>query len=593
MSFEIISANYNKATDRDKLGQEVVEEYDYDNRRLTSYHDNCNSWYKYYRGIWNKEDYPFRSKIFINMIYSVVETIKPRLMGYLFNSQPYVSLRALDRDSHEYIDQTESALNSQYNYPFFKITMNDWITQGLIMGLSTLKLRWRYKEKKKYLPAFDDFGNMNMEEYYEIFDAPRFECVNQRNMFYPDEYKDIQEKAYIGEMVAVSREWLEMQAKAGLLDGKAVRDVIDNAPEGTSLFDIETDKQFKYEKNSIDTDASNKYRRMYVLLYYYNNEKNIHAVVEYNTRKCLKVHPNFYSVYPYSAITPISDPYNTEGISVVEGIYDIQEELNAKRNLSLDWFTLMLAPIFLVDPTSGLDVNKIIRRPGAHYKARDIQNAIKAVDSPAIPPDFYRMLDLWAGDIQLVTGVNDYTKGTGSRSISNETASGISMLTQEANQRFKIMIDMISCGVMQMVEIQKELNTIFWRENKNVPRSRMEIKKIADGYVDVNPNAFLGNYNYYIGASGSPDVNPLIQKQQLLEFLSIISKIPQELYLSDEFKPSFANIIKEIARLSNLEPMEVLERTNIQKEVYNKLLMEGRIPPGQGGEMPPANAPQG
>lgn len=593
MSFEIITSNYSQLRNRQKLGQEVWERFVFDRNRLADYHSDCNAWYKHYRGVFDTSAYPFRSQLFIRMVYSVIETIKPRIMKYYFGQRPYINVKAKDRESYPYAEQYESAINSQYDYPDFKIAMNDWITQGLIGGLSTLALGWRYKEKEQYMPAFFD-TTQDIEKFYEVmFDGPYFRCVNQRFMYYPDDNKNMHEKAYMTELKVCNKEWLEQQAEAGLLDKAAVGRVIDAAPEGTGVPEYTNDKSDKQDVGKVSDDSGNRFLKRYQLLYYYDNERNIHAIVDENTKEVLKVHPNIYGMFPYAFITPISDPFKTEGISTVETIYDIEEELNAKRNLSLDWLTLMLAPIYLVDMASGIDSNKIIRRPGAHIPTRDMAG-MKPLETPAIPPDFYRMVDLWSGDIQLVTGINDYTKGIGG-SLPNQTATGMNILVTEGNQRMGMMNEIIGCGIQDMVRVQTRLNMAHWRDpNINVPRSRIDLKKAGDGFIDIEPLAFWANYNYLVGAANSPDVNPLIVKQQLMEFLATISKIPIEMLARENFMPSFAHVIQNIAKISGLEPMEVLTPINelpVSGGLLPNILAGGGAPNQQNIPMPTQAVP--
>ena len=552
---------FRKKWDIEMLGQEVYEKYWFEMDRLTNYHEDCLSWYKLYKGYFDTTQYPYRHTLFINLTHSIIETIMPRMFKSLFSSKPYITVKPQNRDGSKFAPEVESALNSQYDNPLFIPTMCDWIKQGLWFGMSPLKLYWDYNISKIPDGQGGEYAMVNS-------DTVGFEVVNVRNFFYPDEGKSLRQKPYVIERYMKSRNYVETQAKTGYFNQKHnVQHVLDNVKSGDNALYTQ-EKEDRNVVNNYQTDILNKYAANYTLLEYYDAERNIIVVVEETTKKVLRIEDNYYGCIPYANITPINEPFRTEGISVIEPFADVQSDYNAKTNIALDWLSMSIAPLFLLDATAKLNEADFERKPGKILKIwGGGKNALTVVENPPLPEDFWRFRNDFAGVIQQVTGVNDYSQGNTARGMSNETATGISLLIGQANERIGQMSELVGAGVQEMVDIQMRLNALFWgeltnsgeyRNFKNVERSRIDLFANPDKFVDVYKENFWKDYKYQIGSVGRPESNPQIQVQQLMEYLGVLTKIPPEVFMTEGYKPSFVKLIQQIERLRGIDSLDIL-----------------------------------
>jgi hypothetical protein len=125
------------------------------------------------------------------------------------------------------------------------------------------------------------------------------------------------------------------------------------------------------------------------------------------------------------------------GDSIVAPLSALQEEMNVRRNQQIDAFSLLLNPKMIVGIGSGIDPMDLKRGAGSIIKANN-PNGVIVLPAPNINPAFNDVSRLDT-EIQETIGVTSYNSGIDQQQM-NGTATGISILSQEANTRIQAYI---------------------------------------------------------------------------------------------------------------------------------------------------------
>jgi len=93
-------------------------------------------------------------------------------------------------------------------------------------------------------------------------------------------------------------------------------------------------------------------------------------------------------------------------------------------------------------------------------------DGIEALQMPDVTSSSYNEETLIKGDIQQTTGVSDFTRGVGTEALGNETATGISLIQEAGNARFRLKIRNLESAIEQIGSMMVSLNEQFLSEDK-------------------------------------------------------------------------------------------------------------------------------
>lgn len=154
--------------------------------------------------------------------------------------------------------------------------------------------------------------------------------------------------------------------------------------------------------------------------------------------------PQFIAPLDYTAIRSYGD-------SPIASLIPLQDEMNARRNQQIDALGLQLNPKMIVQLGSGIDPLDLKRGAGSIIKANNI-NGVQVLPPPNIASSINEVSRLDA-ELQEAIGVTSYNSGVDSSQLNN-TATGISILSQEANTRIQAYIRSFNETFMEPVFMQ-------------------------------------------------------------------------------------------------------------------------------------------
>ena len=239
---------------------------------------------------------------------------------------------------------------------------------------------------------------------------------------------------------------------------------------------------------------------------------------------------------PFAEIKMFPVPGRFESQGVPEIITDLQQELNDIHNQRIDNGTITNAVMFCYDPNS--DVDPEIHRPGPGMGFPAGPNQIGILQTGDVKFSSFREEELVRRLIQDRIGVSDFAIGNDATAIQNKTATGVSAIVNEGNQRLEMMLRNVAVGLneacLQTLQLLQQFgkDEIFFRVAEGAKTS---LRKLSAREIQ-------GQYDIDIAAN-SVNTNRLMQ----------LNEIQQQLEVALRAGPEYVNVsplIKEFMRKS-------------------------------------------
>jgi hypothetical protein len=237
----------------------------------------------------------------------------------------------------------------------------------------------------------------------------------------------------------------------------------------------------------------------------------------------LRDEPNPYEhkKKPFVVIVDHIDDQIIYGIGEVEPVEGLQNEMNTLRNMRMDFNTLTLNPVWQVRAGAVTDLDQIRFTPGHKIVVQGNEAAVRPIDMPHAPQTSYKEEESIKMDLQTITGVSDYSKGNESGSL-NDTATGISLIQEAANQRFNAKLQNLEFGLKNIAELIRDLWLQFATEDLVI---RVTEK---DGYqfIKINPEEIRGEYDIRIESGSTVPSNKLQERNEEMNKYNVLTANP-------------------------------------------------------------------
>ncbi|MDR2884268.1 MAG: hypothetical protein LBV09_04090 [Deferribacteraceae bacterium] len=189
-----------------------------------------------------------------------------------------------------------------------------------------------------------------------------------------------------------------------------------------------------------------------------------------------------------------TDAVEIYGDSPMAALTGLQMEMNILRNQQLDAIALQMNPKMLVQAGARISPYDLRKGPGTCIPTDNI-NSIRILEAPNVTQS---EIGIEHNKLEMMeaSGVTEYNAGTDSK-VLNGTATGISILTDQANQRVAQMIRSLNETLVE--PLFRHLALLIWRYGE----SRFYKDLANDRYID--PDLFI-QINTGLGAT-SPQVH--------------------------------------------------------------------------------------
>jgi len=481
------------------------------------------AFYRMYRSMREetKQNYAGRAKLYVPYAFATVETVLPRLIG----AKP--KLEAIPREVSD-IDNAKNNTNT-FNYEWDLMKMKEilklWVKQTLIYGTGVIKLYWCYKDNDEYL-----------------IDQPKAELIDLFDFFIDPQATTVKDARYI--IQRAERNLASLKENSNYIVPK------------TLTTSVEKD-EYKLQRDAIFGLVKPEDKGKVQLLEYWGKydlgKGEEECILTVANQSLLRAEPNPYlhKEKPFVSMVDTQVPFQFWGIGEIEPIESLQYELNDVRNQRMDNVTLILNRMWKVKKDGGVDEEDLISQAGGVVHVDDM-GALEAIATPDVTSSSYNEETLIKTDIQLTSGVNDLISGTGQgkgpgqAGANTSTATGIMLLQEAGNARFKYKLDNIEDSLVNFGEQLLALNQQFIDKSMQI----RILGKDGEVWEDVKPEDIKGKYDISVEAGSTQPMNKSVRRAEARELLTTMIPLQK---MGIDLKPIIKNLINTYETINSDE----------------------------------------
>jgi len=231
--------------------------------------------------------------------------------------------------------------------------------------------------------------------------------------------------------------------------------------------------------------------------------------------------PFWHGKKPFISLNDSIVPQEFYGKGEIEPVIKLQHALNTVQNQIIDNRTQVLMNMWKITG-ENVDESELIYRPNGVIH---LSNEYEKVE-PIIPPDLtgnaQKDVSLIKSDIQQALGIYDYTKGA--ESGANKTATGIGLVQEAANARFKHKIQLLEEAIKEVGEMVLALYQQFITDEKVI----RVVGEKGEEFIRVLPKDIAGEYDCVPEAGSTLMVDKDKEREEIMNLYAIFSTQPFE-----------------------------------------------------------------
>lgn len=463
----------------------------------------------------------WQTNIFLPYVFAMIETVLPRLAGYIWQGDKLVEAHPRYREDAVHADVVDNLLQYQIDTRIENLflEMIELMKCFLIYGNGIGKLWWDVQKDTAQFRNLDilDFYPQPHKKYidqmdgvFEVFDQPVDELYQMQQQGF--QYQNIEKLIHTSKQAKGEEAHIKKSGETGKIENY-------EPSRPTALIYQYWGKIPVQESMEIGNGYSTStFKEAHIEIgnreFIIKNRKNQQGVPE---------NPYFSPGDP-DGFRPYIDAKNylMPGEFWAKGdvtpVKDLQYEANEHENSMMDNVKLLMNRMWMVDPNAGVNYSHLVSYPG-NIVVGEIDK-FKPIDHKDMPQSVFSQQDRFPQQIDRASGVFDYSKG-GNAPGMTDTVGGISALIEEANMRFSFKIEMVQMtAIKQFAEKLFKLDKIFMK-GAEIP-VRLQGGKGME-WMTINPDNISGLYDIKpipVSMLG----NKLAQQNGLIKLLEVVSK---------------------------------------------------------------------
>jgi hypothetical protein len=470
-----------------------------------------------------------RANIFIPECFSEVEQIQAKATS----NRPKIDLTALDKEAEKKIEDAEQVVDKHWDKMQMDRRLPLWVKVDLKFGTGVSKLTWaNEKGKKTYkVRKFDNDGNVISEEEVTEgktrYDGPKFEIPNIMNIFPQPGTK---EPSWVIEYKMIDKEDLYKNPN---YDPNIIDQLSSYLTE-----EIYQKENIKEDNKDLSEVQGDEFSTPILVCEYWTEDR---LIVTANHKHLLRDTENPYGEMPYIWIWDQEDDQDFWGIGEIEMNVGPQQALNTLESQIIEANNLRLKRPFVYDMKAEIDIDQLERGweagngIGYNKKPGDAQVPISFPDVPDISQSADSQAERMKGYMQSSTSANDFTAGS-LADVSQNTARGAAMMTDNNNDRFRQKIRNIEAGIRDIGEKILRYDVKFRTTDVVIPSTdedgKTKYKKIKPFSQDINAEVI-------VEAGSTLPVNKQEKRMQEMGFIKALSELYPEELQNPKVKESF------------------------------------------------------
>jgi hypothetical protein len=447
--------------------------------------------------------------------------------------------------------------------------------QGLVYGVTAAKVHWLYRTAE--VTRNDFASGMQISEQVVVRDGPTFEPWNIYDVWWDANARSVDQSRYV-----VLRSWLtrdELNKLACTVQGDHNEADCDGIYHNVDeLLKVgPTQQRGTTAQTRAMGGERDRNKGLYEILEIWTDD----TVSNIGSRQVLlrnRGNPYWHGRKPIVVAQQRPDMFEMAGIAETELIDHLQSGMWTLQNMVID--NLHLTTMRGVTYREGgvTDPNKLQLKPRFKWPVVD-HDDIKPFEVPPLTSDVYNERQRMLSDMQLVTGINPYVSGADMQAVDQNTATGVTALTEVASRLLRFKASQFQYkGYQRAYEmwgdmIQQFLDHDIW--------AKITGPTGEEAWAKIGPTDITGHFKYVLEGSEES----LSRQQERGEALALL------------------NAFAPLAQLGFINFKPILERVAIAYGFPNpdSLFMPPPAPPGaaaptqpgqQNGAPPQQGAPQ-
>lgn len=471
----------------------------------------------------NDPRYKHRSKLYIPKTRNAIRRILASIIGTYFSNPDVINLNSRRTGDQRLIDASQllmAAVNYRLTHTvkFFTIAMFA-ILDVLKYGRGVVTMGWDFEEEEytrtELVEVEDENGEIQLEEqemtYRRILkDEPNMRHVKIWNIYLSPSANPIDPINTSPVLIEKMPIFLhEVKDKIKSKEWKKPKGISDDEDWGEFVWKPSQFEMEEYGEPDIARDEDSPSWMMIEVWkcfvkfggkdWYFISLKGNHALTD--LEEVEEKFPCRGRPYIMGGSEPDTGKVWWQGIA--ELTESLQREINAIRNQRRDNVTLALNKKILIRNTAGIDVNSLLySRPGAPITGDDISDlSIRELVYQDVTSSSFKESQETERWYEETSGITPYNMGV-QRPGMNQTATGVSILSEEANTIISMIIRILNETFMiptlqmvvqfeQLFETEEVLRQVA--QDKGIDFDMVWTREAIENQYDIEVNAGVGS----------------------------------------------------------------------------------------------------
>lgn len=502
-----------------------------------------------------------RCSIVSTDVQDTIESTMPALMKTFFGSTDVVTIQGADGSDNDdsRAQKMQQLINYQLEKNRFFMTFYQWAKDALITNLGIVKADWdrEYKQQQQQITldaeSYEQFAMQAKEQKWKIinisdnpnvggfdvtYEAPVL-SVNQPRVMnvlasefrYSPDAIDLESADFIAHRKIVSLDYLRKQQQSGMYDH--VGDLTEKATTPVyTILDKQNNEDIDDQPNTSDSGRRKvELYECYVNINMSDDEDGelTPMIITVSNGVILRMEENTYQRNPFFVLSPRTDPHK---IWPESGFVDLIAQLQHSKTAIIRQMIYNMAQgndsKMAIDLSKLVDINDITENAQFIRVNGAVSEALQPIPTAPLQSWTFNMLEYLDTQKENRTGITKYNQGLDSNSL-NKTATGINIITQQANQRLELIARIFAeTGMYDMFRFLIKMNQLFINEETVI--------RLTNGPMQIDPSDLEGDFDLVVNAgmgAGAKQTN--LQNLQMLQ--GIITQLasvgmagPQQFY---------------------------------------------------------------
>lgn len=524
-------------------------------------------WNEIYRMYFNVDDQvklPTRAKIFVPMIFRIIESGVPLITNTIFSSDNLFDVMPTNPKDSDIADLIKLLLTYQLGQANFFPKFIDFAKQLCLYGTSYFKVYWKVVRKwvwerepiRKDVSLFGFslpariVGWKETKKFKVTERRPEVDVLDVLDVFPDPDAANERE----GEGVFI-RTWMSLEDLRELGAGKyPVYGNTENIKKDVNADDVTfgSSRSRRLSTRNTSNLVPNRSKNVEVLEWWGKfdldgdgiREEAYIVIANRSTLIKATANPFHHQKRPLIRSVLFGVPMEWYGIGLVEPIMDQQHELNTIRRQRLDNINMILNRMWKVLDTADVDITQLISAPN-HYILTGDMDALEPLETKDVTQSAYLEASTLEQEMESTT-VTRAAQGLPESGRLGRTASGARLIVGQSLEKFSLAVRLIEeTAIKRTLRMMHQLNLQFI-DDDDVLRDPGMYGHLFD--QDMTPEAIRADVRFQMKAS-SEMINTEAKINQIASFLGMFKDVMAPETLSD--------LMKKVWKLMGFDPDEV------------------------------------